>query len=341
MDLFTTSVLNGVVETLKPAPQFLLDMFFPTIQTETTEEIHFDVFDGKRRLAPFVSPLVEGKIVEQQGFSTNTYAPAYIKDKRVFDPSKAFKRLAGEQIAGTMLPMDRQRALMARNLTESIDMIHRRMECMAASVLLTSALTISGDGYPSVSLSFGRSSDCVKDISGAATQKWSATTAKPLDDLQDWAQVVMQKTGIYPRTVIMPVDVWKHFRANDQVKDRLDLRRVSQGNMNLGAADQEGGVFMGNVDGFDIYVYSGWYAAENDGTETAIWTAKKIVLTSPAMKGVRCFGAIKDEAAGLQAREYFVKSWVQEDPSVRFVLVQSAPLVVPYLVNASLVATTY
>ena len=341
MDLFTTAVLNGVIETLKPAPQFLLDKFFPTVQTETTEEIHFDVFDGKRRLAPFVSPLVEGKLVEQLGYSTNTYAPAYIKDKRVFDNNKPFKRMAGEAIGGTMTPMDRKRAMIAANLQEAVDMIHRRLEVMAASALVNGTLTISGDAYPTVVLNFNRSADCVKDISGNATAKWSAATAKPLDDLQTWGQVVLQKTGIFPRTVLMPVDVWSYFRSNEQVEKRLDIRRLNQGDMNLGAADSEGGVYMGTVDGFDIYVYSGWYADESTGTETAIWPAKKIVLTSPQIQGVRAFGAIKDEAAGLQAREYFAKSWVQEDPSVRYVLVQSAPLVFPARPNASLVATTY
>ena len=35
---------------------------------------------------------------------------------------------------------------------------------------------------------------------------------------------------------------------------------------------------------------------------------------------------------------YFSKSWVEEDPAVRYLMLQSAPLVVPYRVNASLCA---
>ena len=36
---------------------------------------------------------------------------------------------------------------------------------------------------------------------------------------------------------------------------------------------------------------------------------------------------------------YFTKSWLEEDPSVRWLLLQSAPLVVPYRPNAVLCAT--
>ena len=50
-------------------------------------------------------------------------------------------------------------------------------------------------------------------------------------------------------------------------------------------------------------------------------------------------GAIKDEAAGLQPLEFFSKSWTVEDPSARILLMQSAPLVVPYRVDASFCAT--
>ena len=56
------------------------------------------------------------------------------------------------------------------------------------------------------------------------------------------------------------------------------------------------------------------------------------------IEGVRHYGAIKDEKAGFQALDYFQKSWTVEDPAARILLLQSAPLVVPYRVNACLAA---
>jgi hypothetical protein len=332
-DLFSTDVLNAVVASLLGQSQFLLDRYFPTIQTEVSEEIHFDTLDGKRRIAPFVSPLVEGQIVASLGFKTATLKPAYVKDKRVFDMNRPLKRGPGEQIGGTLAPADRQRALVARDMQDQVAMIDRRMEVMAGEVLATGKSTISGDKYPTVVLDFGRAAGNTI----VASKLWSDPTSLPLDDLQDWSQMALQQTGAMLTDVIMTVDAWKVFRSNGQIKDRLNLQRVSQSLPTMGqpAQIEEGGIFMGNVDGFNIYVYSGWYVDPADGVEKPILPAGTAILASPALEGVRAYGAIRDEGAGLQPLPYFVKSWVEQDPSVRFLLMQSAPLVVPYRPNAS------
>jgi len=332
-DLFSTDVLNTVVASLLGSSQFLLDRYFPNVQTEVSEEIHFDTLDGKRRIAPFVSPLVEGQIVASLGYKTSTLKPAYIKDKRVFDMNRPLKRSAGERIGGSMSPADRQRAMVARDMQDQIDMLNRRLEVMAGEVLATGKSTISGDKYPTVVIDFGRAAG----NSITANPLWSVTTSSPLDNLQDWSQVVLQQTGTMATDVIMPVSVWKVFRANDQVNERLNLQRLASTLPTMGqpAQIEEGGVFMGQVDNFNIFVYSGWYVDPADGLEKAILPADSIILASAAIEGVRAYGAIRDEQAGLQALPYFVKSWVEEDPSVRFVMMQSAPLVVPYRPNAS------
>jgi hypothetical protein len=336
-DLFSTNVLNGVVADLKRPSSFLLDRFFPNVQTETSEEIHFDVDDAKRRLAPFVSPLVEGKVVAGRGYTTNTFKPAYIKDKRVFDANRPLKRSIGEQIGGSISPMDRLRAILAFELEDMLNMLTRRLEVMSATVLRTGAVTIVGDNHPSVSVNFGR--DGAQTIVLTSPNRWSDTGVNPLNSLQDWAQVVLKKCGAMPTDVVMDVATWKVFRANTEVQKRLDLYRAigAQPTMQLGAQIAEGGVYMGSVDGFNIFVYSGWYI-DDAGVEQPILPSGTVIM-SGQLQGVRAYGAIRDEAVGFQAVPYYVKSWVEEDPAVRFLMMQSAPLVVPYRVNASLAAT--
>ena len=67
--------------------------------------------------------------------------------------------------------------------------------------------------------------------------------------------------------------------------------------------------------------------------------ARTVLVLGADVEGTRAYGAIKDEAAGFQAMPYFAKSWVEQDPAVRYLMLQSAPLTVPYRVNASLGAT--
>ena len=83
--IYDTNVLIRVVPQLKVPTTFLLDKFFPTVVAADTEFVSIDVEIGKRRMSPFVSPLVEGKLVESMRIQTNTFKPAYIKDKRAPD----------------------------------------------------------------------------------------------------------------------------------------------------------------------------------------------------------------------------------------------------------------
>ena len=333
-DVFSTDVLTAVLQSLLGNPQFLLDRYFPITQSEQSEQIHFDVLAGKRRISPFVSPLVEGQVVLSLGYTTNTFTPAYIKDKRVFDMNRPLKRSPGEQIGGgAVSPADRLRMMIAYDMQDQLNMLRRRQECMAGEVLATGKSTISGDKYPTVVVDFGRSATHTI----VANPLWTTGATTILDNLQDWAQVVLEDTGVWPNDIIMPVDVWKVFRANAGIQQVLNLYRTigSAPSLDFTAQVTEGGVFMGNVEGFNIYVYSGWFVDPVDGIEKTIIPAKTIIMASPAMMGVQAFGAVRDEEIGLQAVPYYVKSWIQPDPSVRFIMLQSAPLLVPFRPNAS------
>jgi hypothetical protein len=335
-DLFSTDVLNTVVASLLGESQFLVDRYFPTTQTETSEEIHFDVLAGKRRIAPFVSPFVEGQIVESLGYSTNTFKPAYIKDKRVFDANRPFRRSPGEPIGGNLSPADRLRALVSLDMQDQVSMLRRRLEVMAGQVLATGKETITGDKYPTVVVDFGRSANNTV-VPGTL---WSVSTADPLGDLDTWSQMVLQATGAMLNDVIMTVDVWRVFKNNPQVRAELTLFRTLNAMPTLQAATPitEGGVFMGTIAGYNIWAYSAWYVDPADSIEKPILPPGTVIMTSPQLEGVQCYGAIRDIEAGLQAVPYWSKSWIEEDPSVRFLMMQSAPLMVPYRVNASVSA---
>ncbi len=332
-DVFSTDVLTGVLQNLLGNPQFLLDRYFGTTQAETSEQIHFDVLQGKRRISPFVSPLVEGQVVASQGFVTNTFTPAYIKDKRVFDMNRPLKRGPGEQIGGTMAPADRLRALIAYDMQDQLNMLRRRLEVMCGEVLVTGKSTITGDKYPTVVVDFGRSGSHTI----VANPLWSVAGTPFLNNLQDWAQIALQDTGVFPTDVIMASDVWKVFRSDPTIINILNIfrRYTDEPSIMPSSVMTEGGTLMGNIEGFNIYVYSAWYVDPVDGVEKPIIPSGTVVMCSPALEGVQAYGAIRDEEIGLQPVPYYVKSWVQFDPSVRYVMLQSAPIMVPFRPNAS------
>ena len=336
MDIFSTAVLANVVAQLPEPTPFILNSFFRNIQTETSEDIHFDVDTSRRRLSPFVSPIVAGKAVTDKGYLTKTFTPAYIKDKRVFDANRPFRRSIGEQIGGNLNPQQRLQSALANNLADQIAMLTRRQEVMAVEALRTGAITITGDQYPTVSVNFGRDAALTPTALSGATA-WGESGVKPLDLLQTWSMLVTEKSGSKANTVVMDVNAWKLFAANTDVKELLNRFR---GNDQLNpTVTGEGGRYMGNIGDFDIWVYAGWYEHPDTAAVTPYLPANTVLVLGADIEGTRAYGAIRDEAAGFQAMPYFSKSWVDQDPAVRYLLLQSAPLIVPYRINASLCAT--
>lgn len=335
MDIFSTGVLARVVAELPAPAPFILNSFFRTIQTETSEEIHFDVDKGRRRLAPFVSPIVAGKVVQSQGYVTQTFKPAYVKDKRVFDANRPFKRLAGERIGGDLAPAQRLQAALAADLNDQLGMLTRRQEVMAIEALRTGKVTVKGDQYPEVLLDFGREATLTKVLTLGA--RWGEAGVSPLKDVQDWSMAVTQNSGAVANTIVMDVKAWQLFSADPAVVKLLDrFRGADQLNSTVLG---EGGRYMGNIGDFDIWVYAGWYEHPDTGALTPYLPDYTVIITGPELEGTRAYGAIRDEQAGFQAVPFFSKSWVEPDPAVRFLLMQSAPLPVPYRVNASMCAT--
>lgn len=334
MDIYSTATLNGIVRNLKRSQSFLLSTFFPNVSVSTADEIKFDMENGLRRIAPFVSPLREGKVVESLGYTTKTFTPAYIKDKRIFDANRPLKRAAGERIGGgDLTPAQRIQALLVQELGDQQDMITRRLELMAAEALRTGAVTVDGEGFDSVSVSFGRHADLTDALTG--TDEWGDTGVKPLNTLRDMNQTMLKQSGVAATDVVMDIEAWKLFSADSDVREQLDLLRANpSARMELGAVPVPGAQYMGQIHGLNFWLYSDWYIDDN-GTEQPILPSYTVLMGSSAIEGVRHFGAIRDDKAGYQAMEMFAKSWTVEDPSSRLLLMQSAPLVVPYRPNAS------
>lgn len=340
MDIFSTHVLSKVVENLKTPSSFLLDTFFPNVQTSDKEEIFFDVTDSKPRISPFVSPLLPGKVVDGNGYQTKSFKPAYVKDKRRFDANIPYKRVAGEIIGGSLAPAQRYERALATTLTDQLENLTRREEVMAAEILRTGQVIVSGDGYPTATVNFGRDAALTKALTGSAT--WETAAINPINDLEDWADLIQSKSGMVAKTVVMDPDAWKIFRAKDDVKKFLDYRRGTNNTLNVDPfirGENAKVRYVGSIGDFDIYVYNDIYI--NDaGVETKLLPSKTVLMAAKdGLEGARCYGAIHDEKANWTAHRYFTKSWVEEDPSVRWLLLQSAPLVVPYRPNASFCAT--
>lgn len=347
MNIFDTNALVQVVPNLKLAQNWLLDRFFTNVIEYDTEEVSIDVDIGKRRMSPFVSPLVEGKLVEQRRYQTNTFKPAYIKDKRAPDLRKPVRRMIGERIGGSMTGAEREMANIQFEMADQIDMLNRRLEWMAASALQTGTVTISGDGFPTVVVDFGRDSSLTPALSGGNV--WSVAnigteaspgTVSPTDNITDWIALVLQKSGATVTDAIFSLSAWKLFKLDPKLKGAIYYPLLSnQGNVVQPASEvKKGAQYMGRWGQLDLWIYNDWYVDDNNA-EQPMLAANTVILTGPELMGTRAFGMILDPAFNYGPLAYAPKTWVKEDPAQRFLMMQSAPIVIPSRANAALCAT--
>ncbi len=339
MDVFTPAVLNRIVDDLKDkVSTFLLSMFFPVISTSTQEEIYFDMIDGKPRLAPFGSPLVEAPLVQARGYNTYSFKPAYIKDKRIFEDGKAVRRRPGQVIAGPIDPMQNRLLTVIQESEDQIAMLKRRMEWMAAQAMLNGEIIVEGEKYPRTVVNFGRHADL--KVTLLTTARWNDSAPDPVGDLEDWAGVVSSKSGATVTDVVMATNVWSAFREDEKVEKLLDKSKNLSPKTRIDVGPTSGVVgpsFKGHVGDFQIWTYSAEYV-DDAGVTQKFLPDDHLLMGSPQIEGVQHHGSIKDEEAGFQARDFYQKTWLEKDPAVRMLMLQSAPLVAPFRVNASFAA---
>lgn len=345
MNIFDTNVLIQTVPNLMTSQNWLLDRFFPNIVESDTEEVSIDVDVGLRRLAPFVSPLVEGKLVESRKFQTSSFKPAYIKDKRAPDLRKPIRRQIGERIGGQYTAAEREMLNLMNEMSDQIDMINRRLEWMASNALQTGTVTVEGEGYDTVVVDFGRSSNLTIALSG--DDKWPVkvdagkTNTQPSDDIEDWAQRMLKESGAVATDIVFTTKSWKAFRLDTTIKDSAIVFPAQSpfGNqINPGTQVEKGGIYKGRWGNYDLWVYNDWFIDPFDGIEKPMIVDGSVIMSGANLMGTRSFGAIMDPAFNYGAMAYAPKSWLEHDPAQRMLLMQSAPLVIPSRVNASLCA---
>lgn len=337
---YDTATMMELLQKLQPeAPPMWLSMFFPTVRTFDTQYIDFDSVAARyKRLAPFVAPNVQGQPMKLHGYATNRFAPAYIKPKDVVDPSKAFERRAGEPYGGNLTPDQRMMAARADLIRLHQESIQRRWEVMAAHAVLNGSVVVSGDNYPSQTVSFNRASG--HTITLGSGSRWGDSGVNPLTSIETWATTMHTASGYVATVAIMGTSAWAAFSADQNVKDALD--RNSRGTerlmLNTLPGDGTSVQYKGTDGSRQYYVYSDFYQ-DADGTSTVIMDPRDVLMANPAgVQGVRCFGAIMDPRAGYVSVPIFGKNFIQEDPAGEFVMHQSAPLMVPREPNATLKA---
>lgn len=338
-DLFT--LIAAYKRVKQPTPPFWLNFFTSQINFDTPQIYFEKVFGDDRGLAPFVVPTAPGRPQKLDGYEAVSFAPAYIKMLDPVDPTMFIERQVGEDLGGGSLTLDQRRnAVIAELLRRHKVKLQNRNEWLASRAIIDGKVTISGEDYPTTLVDFRRDSGLTSVLAGAA--KWDQSTADPLGNLKAMRMGANDLTGARITRHIFGATAW------DLFSQRVDLRELMnknyggvQANVTLIGDGYEGQEYMGRIAGssgqgaIEAWVDTSKYIDPEDGQTKFYLDQGTVVGADPLVAGVRCFGAIMDKRAGYRALESFFKNYDQENPSVEYLLTQSAPLMVPKVPNAT------
>jgi hypothetical protein len=348
LNLYDTRTLLQAIEMMMPVRTFLKDTFFPTQRTSLTEHVDIDYYKGRRKMAPFVSPRMAGKVMDRQGFTTKSFKPAMIKPQRIITGDDINKRSMGENIYSAKSPDERAAELIARDLTELDEAITRREEWMAAQILFTGKVDIIGEGVnATMDFDFTNKETLSGDDLWSNHAKDDVTgeyESNPIDDLEAWREAVIKSSGVNPDMVIMSADVVRAFTRHPAVAEVMDNRKIILGQINPSVL-ANGVTYIGAISklGLDIYSYSEWYFDEDTETELPMVPAGTVMLGSSNARSDVLYGAI---TLTDQATNNFVTyegaripdSWIKKDPASRILQLNSSPLPVPHEVDSWYIA---
>lgn len=343
--IYSTRALLGAMydpEVSLPPSNYWLSLCFPEQINFDTEFVDFARLTSQRKLAPLVVPTTQGKPMYSAAEERVQVKPAYVKPKDAVSASRVIKKVAGQgelNHQSNSTPQARYNLLVADILSEHRRGIERRWEWLASEAIQHGKVTLKGEGYPETVVDFKRDPSHTISLTGAA--RWGQPGVSIIKDIEAWKQKTRKaKYGGPTNRLTVGTDAWDIMRNDSELREAMktDYKPDSFNGltMNLGVVEGLDVEWVGRVNGTtDIYVYSDYYQAE-DGSMVEFMDPRDVVLTGPAIGGVRCFGAIQDTASNFQPLEIFPKMWPEQDPSATFIMSQSAPLMVPVRPNASL-----
>jgi len=223
-------------------------------------------------------------------------------------------------------------------------MIIRREEQMCAAAIFTGQIPIIGDGLNEI-IDFNFTN---KEIITTAAKKWTVETSDPVGDLKRWRKEVQQKGFVNCNVCVMSDDVATAFINHPKVQKSLDIKGYDLAVIKPKELPN-GATYIGTLHeiGLDLYTYNEWYLddwtdAENPVNVPMVPEAT-LALLSTAAEYSLYYAAITvlDEKTGnfvTVEGQKTPETWIERNPSRRFLQLNSCPLPVPHEVDSWFIA---
>ena len=287
-----TYKLVKTVKKMYPVVQFLKDRYFPDGPVYYSEKALIEFKKKGRKIAPFVVPLVNGIVMEKDGYRTDVVDAPYIAPKRVITAKELEQKAFGESPESGRSPEQRENELESEFIDDNRISILRRHEKMCADILLTGQVIMKhyataedaakGENYDFKYLRFyeGEFKNKYK-----FTKKFKdMTTAEKIQEFYKMA-TVLRKRGVRATDIVMTSDVSMLLMSDKDFLEFYNKAKVNIGEINPTELP-DGVVSNGsiNINGvvMTLFTYDEIYE-DLDGEEKAILPAGTIAFLQPNM----------------------------------------------------------
>ena len=316
LEILTPEVLTGIIEKYTAPPGNLGQSIFKRIP-HPYSVAKWDVIQGNRYRATPTLPNREGRLVSHLGVGQKTASFIYVREKKAFEPTTLrWLREPGQ------LARANAEAAIRRELNDLNLRVERLVEsyCWEA---LSGTIVVSYDDGSSVSIDLGLATS----HKPTAATLWSNTSnSDVIGDVKAWKRLIEQDSGYNATDVYLTSTVMEYVYKNATIKGLFSERHKEQYLTKGEITD-----FLG----LNWHVYDKGYVNASDTFVSYIATDHIIMIAKDAPGAFELLeGLSADEDAPRNHTGKFSKSWVEKDPSARFVLVEYNFIPVIKLVDA-------
>lgn len=342
MDIYSTRAQLAAIDLMPREYSVLFDFFCRDAGTVEDEKAIWDFRKGSRRMAPTVRPGAGGVLMERDGYETREIGFCCVAPERIIEDQNLKGRMFGERVLGAMTPQEREKKMLAKDLTDMRKAIQRRYEWMARQVILTGKLSVfnytnEGRGIEaSMIADYGFTNNYVPET------KWDQAGAKIDTDMRFIFDMVYDGLGYVDRMLMAP-DVADAMMDNSKYIKQFDGRNIDMGKLNTQYRGS-GIRFIGwNSDGTEMYSMSGTFI-DDDGIAKPVIPSGTLIAGSADMLKM-FFGPVTQvEETGPNAQH---KTYIKKQVPLRYGSIDgnsiknrltSCPTVVPENVDGWCVA---
>jgi hypothetical protein len=327
------------VRDIPPLPSFLKRTFFGAAnRTFLTEEVDMDYKKGKRRMAPFVAPLVGGIPMDREGFETKTFAVPKISPERVVSVANLRKRTMGENVYSTKTPAQRAIELQAQDYTDLDEAIALTEEWMCQQLLFNGKIIVKGEVNSGNPVEFSVDYKFTNKVVLTGSDLWTNGAAKPMEQFVDWRKEIIAASGIDPDIMLMRSETAMTLINHANFLKYFDTLRYNFGTVEP-AIREPLLTYFGRLPivGADLFAYDATYMDPQTKTVTPFIPDNTVLFASSHTRGSMYYGAITYMAAEGSFQTAAVPRlplvFFDQDSSTRTLRLTSRPLPMPVNVD--------